>query len=202
MNQITVPFSHHLTLPDVPSGYLNHFLWPENNARPLAYCSVCYNHSALRVRLTAEEAALRVVTQKDNGPVWEDNCLEFFFAPFFTEEPDYLNFECNPLGAMIIEKGPSRADRAKITALLKPQLELSATIRPGKSWQVDYTIPFDALGGLYQRPFQPVKGTPFRCNFYLCGEKTPSPVFAAWNPVKTPKPDFHRPEFFGIGVFG
>ena len=36
-----------------------------------------------------------------------------------------------------------------------------------------------------------------RATFYKCGDKTAHPHFLSWNPVGTPAPDFHRPDFFG-----
>jgi hypothetical protein len=36
-----------------------------------------------------------------------------------------------------------------------------------------------------------------RANFYKCGDLTAHPHFLSWNPIDLPKPDFHRPEFFG-----
>ncbi len=41
------------------------------------------------------------------------------------------------------------------------------------------------------------EGLRLRANFYCCGDLTPRPCYAAWSPVLTPAPDFHRPEFFG-----
>ena len=41
-----------------------------------------------------------------------------------------------------------------------------------------------------------------RGNFYKCGDKTAHPHFVSWNPVGTPSPDFHRPEFFGELLLG
>jgi hypothetical protein len=35
-------------------------------------------------------------------------------------------------------------------------------------------------------------------NFYKCGDDTSKRHYLSWNPVKTAKPDFHRPEYFGI----
>jgi len=34
-------------------------------------------------------------------------------------------------------------------------------------------------------------------NFYKCGDDTSKRHYLSWNPVKTPNPDFHRPEYFG-----
>ena len=36
-----------------------------------------------------------------------------------------------------------------------------------------------------------------RANFYKCGDKTAHPHYLSWSPIDTPKPDFHRPDFFG-----
>ncbi|MCK7536290.1 MAG: carbohydrate-binding family 9-like protein [Marinilabiliales bacterium] len=41
-------------------------------------------------------------------------------------------------------------------------------------------------------------GKSFRANFYKCGDKLSNPHFVTWNPVGTEKPDYHRPEYFGI----
>ena len=37
-----------------------------------------------------------------------------------------------------------------------------------------------------------------RANFYKCGDKTLQPHFLSWSPIHSEKPDFHRPEDFGI----
>jgi hypothetical protein len=34
-------------------------------------------------------------------------------------------------------------------------------------------------------------------NFYKCGDHLKVPHFLSWNPIKTEKPDFHLPAFFG-----
>ena len=40
-------------------------------------------------------------------------------------------------------------------------------------------------------------GKEITANFYKCGDDLTVPHFVSWNPIKTEKPDFHRPEFFG-----
>jgi hypothetical protein len=34
-------------------------------------------------------------------------------------------------------------------------------------------------------------------NFYKCADDTAFKHYLSWNPILTPNPDFHRPEFFG-----
>ena len=201
MNSLTIPFEEGLALPEQAAGRIHHFLWLDNGYRPETVFSLVYNREGLRVHLAAAEPSLTVQTDRDNGPVWEDNCLEFFFAPF-DDEADYINFECNPLGAMIIEKGAARAPRTLLTGQLKPLLGLSTRIQPGVGWAVDYTIPFRAIAEIYGRPFRPMAGGTFRFNAYCCGDHTAFPHFGAWSPVLLPEPDFHQSAFFGRGVWG
>ena len=33
--------------------------------------------------------------------------------------------------------------------------------------------------------------------YHLAADATPAPHYAAWSPVETQTPDFHRPEYFG-----
>ena len=38
-------------------------------------------------------------------------------------------------------------------------------------------------------------------NFYKCADGTDSPHYVSWSPIKTEKPNFHCPEFFGELIF-
>ena len=199
MKTLTVPFSRKEM---EPQGFIECYPWDEKNYCPRGELTLSYDENNLYVKLFAPiQEELTVLTKEDDGPVWEDNCLEFFFAPFGKEE-DYLNIECNPAGAMVIGKGAGRADRVSVVNLLKPQMQVQTSVEKGKGWQVSYAIPFAAIGVLYQKSYAPEKGDSFSFNAYLCGEKTPIMHFGSWSPIDTPAPDFHRPEYFGIGVFG
>ncbi len=197
---ITVPYQKDLKLPEEPCGRMDHYLWMDNGYTPAAAFYWAYNERALRLRMVCDVGEPTVFTLQDDGAVWEDNCMEFFFQPF-AQDSHYLNFECNALGCMVIGKGAGRQDRENLTATLKPQLDVCTTVRPGKGWAVEYTIPFAALEKIFGKPFLPKKGDSFQFNIYICGEKTPKMHFGTCFPIQTPAPDFHRPEFFGEGVF-
>lgn len=197
---IRIPYQKNLELEEEPSGIIGHYGWMENGYTPYAAFYWAYNEEALRVRLVSAVKELTVFTTRDDGEVWADNCMELFFQ-LFRDDPDYLNVECNPLGCMVIQKGAGRENRALLTARLKPQMEVCTVIRPGSGWEAGYIIPFSAIAELYQRPFRPEKGDLLRFNAYICGEKTPLMHFGSCFPIDTPQPDFHRPEFFGIGAF-
>lgn len=201
MEQLTVPYQEQRTLSDTPTGKIGHFLWLDNGYRPETAFFLAYNKDGLRVRLQAAEPTLRAAAWQDDGPVWEDNCLEFFFQPFETN-PEYMNFECNALGFMTVQKGAARENRVIVTEQVKPQLGLTVTIQPGQGWSVDFSVPFTVIEALYGRPFRPQPGERFRCNAYCCGDSAEPPHYGAWNPIDLPSPDFHQSSFFGQGVWG
>jgi hypothetical protein len=67
-------------------------------------------------------------------------------------------------------------------------------------WTLEYRVPLGLFRKLYGREI--VSGHRAAANFYKCGDETEIPHYGAWSEVKTPSPDFHRPEFFGEIVFG
>ena len=194
---LKIPYNENLTLPDSPLGRMNIYPWDETGYTPEATITMVYNEQALRVRLTSPVTELTVLTNKDNGEVWKDNCLELFLAPY-ADHPDYINFECNALAAMVIGKGADRHDRANLVAQLKPQMQVYSKIH-AEGFEVNYTIPLAALAEIYDRPLLQ-KGAVMRLNAYICGEATPIMHFGMLFPIQTPAPDFHRPEFFGEAV--
>jgi hypothetical protein len=174
-------------------------LWVKPPEGLAAFAQICYDRERLKVRLRAEESA---ILSRFSGPldmVCRDSCLEFFFSPL-AGDPRYFNFEFNPQGALYLGFGPDR--RHSIRQYIPSYRELFAvepfTARGG--WGVDFSIPLDFIR-IYTPDFSPGPGEKFRANFYKCGDETETPHYLAWNPVDTPQPDFHRPEFFGEIVF-
>ena len=140
---------------------------------------------------------LRALNLEDNLRQWEDSCVEFFVQD--PSRADYYNFEINPLGKILACKGPAREGRVHRSAeemesirrfaFLEGPQDLSGGIH---SWRVTVLIPLRLMGIDPER-----LPAGIRANFYKCGDKTAHPHFLSWNPVGTPAPDFHRPEFFG-----
>ena len=196
--EIKIPYNKNLQLPSAPCGKMEHFLWLQNGCRPESGFYLCYNEQALKIRLFSKEYPRFIKAERDDDAVWEDHCLEFFFAPFGKEEP-YINFECNPNGHMIIAFGKDRYHRLVLTQSLKPSLHLQTAIH-ADSWEIEYTIPFDALAPLYGKAFIPEKGREFAFNAYVCGDLAEPPRYGVWSEIDLPAPDFHCPRFFGKGV--
>ncbi len=124
-----------------------------------------------------------------NGSVCIDSCAEFFFIPNETDDK-YMNFEINPVGMLHLAIGSGRGERS----LLDPKGEVSIvnTVRAGEEWRLMLHIPYSYLKKYYSE-----LGSVIRGNFYKCADKAPVKHYAAWSPISTPAPDFHRPEYFG-----
>ena len=177
--------------------------WPEAFPyAPLCGGRVARTRDALVVDFRVSGLDLRARNTADNGRQWEDSCVEVFI-----QDPDgapYYNFEINALGKVLACKGPERHNRTPRPAeemeqiLRLTQMEGGPLEQEGiHTWRVGVVIPFRLLGIDPERLPRSIKA-----NFYKCGDKTAHPHFLSWSPVETPKPDFHRPEFFGELILG
>lgn len=177
--------------------------WPEAFPyAPLCGGRVARTRDALVVDFRVSGLDLRARNTADNGRQWEDSCVEVFI-----QDPDgapYYNFEINALGKVLACSGPERHNRTPRPAEEMEQILRFTQMEGGPleqegihTWRVGVVIPFRLLGINPERLPRSIKA-----NFYKCGDKTAHPHFLSWSPVETPKPDFHRPEFFGELILG
>ena len=148
------------------------------------------------VRLTCYEKEPFTRYTKPFDPVYTDSCMECFLNLCPEKSKDYINLETNLNGAYIFSYGPGRSP---LRTHFLPEDGISPIINVTKSedkWVVDAIIGNDALKKVYG-DFELKSGYKFIANFYKCGQDGDNPHFITWNRVDTPKPDFHRPEFFG-----
>ncbi len=172
--------------------------WPEAFPyAPLCAGRIARTEDGLVVDFRVSGLDLRALNTEDNGCQWEDSCVEFFVGN--PDGSEYYNFEINPLGKVLAAMGPDRNKRVQ-----RPAEQMAEILRIAQfegpqdfsggiwNWRVTVVIPFSLVGldpeNLPER---------LRANFYKCGDKTAHPHFLSWNPVGTPSPDFHRPDFFG-----
>lgn len=176
---------------DVQPQSIEQCLWSPNIA-PAASVKACFvEGKALYVLVSSQAAPTRAENVGDNSSVWEDSCLECFLS---FDGKSYMNLEANANSALRASFGAERRGRrfVKELGVVMPAAEASMT---EEGWQVLFTVPVETVKQLWSVELKP--GTEFHANFYSCGDKTPAPHFASWNPVETEQPDFHRPEFFG-----
>ena len=173
--------------------------WPkEAPYTPDCNGSIARTASHLAVMFHVRGLDLRATQIEDNGRSWEDSCCEFFVTDPY--DGTYYNFELTCIGSLLSSKRKSRLD-----SVLRAKEDVARVIRHSSpahaetqisdrifSWTVALLIPSDLIG--IDRDTVPVR---VRANFYKCGDLTAHPHFLSWNPIGTPKPDFHRPEYFG-----
>lgn len=183
--------------------HVNQVNWPEAfPEKPEVTVEISNDREYLFLKWHVRGEQLRAVTTEDQGPVWEDSCVEFFCQ--VPGDDHYCNFECNCIGAMV---GSRRKGRAEDVVPFSPdemgRIERKCTY-PSEAfeekdgmfeWTVEEKIPLDLI---FQRPTtNDQRPITLRCNFYKCADKTKRPHFVSWQPILLPKPDFHCPQFFG-----
>ena len=110
--------------------------------------------------------------------------------------------ECNAAGTLLIGFGPSREgrERAQQDVLDKVQRWSSMGREPfndiegERTWQLCLAVPVEAY---YRHNLKSFDGLHVKGNVYKCGDMLPHPHFLSLFPIDLPKPDFHRPDFFG-----
>ncbi|MCR4860372.1 MAG: hypothetical protein K5910_06895 [Bacteroidales bacterium] len=175
-------------------GCLN---WPDAFPyRPEVDFSICHSGGSLHLHYRVREDAVRAVCAADGERAWEDSCVEFFFAP--RGDGVYYNVECTCIGKLYLCRGTERHGREPLDAGLLRGISRRSTLgeeafglREGPAaWELSLDIPAATFGlGTFE-------GLHARGNFYKCGDRLPVPHYLSWAPIRTPKPDFHRPEFF------
>lgn len=168
--------------------------WDEYPYRPdvLVYAGYC--DQKLWLHYIVENDFVRAICRKDQEPVWQDSCVEFFVK----QGDGYRNFEFNSLGVCLSAIGNDRhtrkpLDEANLKQILRlPSLMIESLPAEDQlsDWSLTVAIPLELIG---------LKaGDTFMANFYKCGDETKVPHYISWSAINTPSPDFHRSEFFSL----
>ena len=175
--------------------------WPESfPEKPEVKVEFRNDSEALYLHYFVKGEQLRAVTTEDQGPVWEDSCVEFFCQ--VPGDRHYLNFETNCIGAMVASRRLGKTEDAQPfppeeMARIERRCSFPREAFEEKDglfeWEVELRIPLD----LIFREQKPVFPQPLRVNFYKCADKTKKPHFLSWQPINLPTPNFHCPQFFG-----
>lgn len=181
---------------------INDFPWGRPEVYPTACANISFIQEGIFVHLYAEEQFIRATVTEDNGPVYKDSCLEFFFCPMPGVSDSYFNFEVNPLGALYVgfsSKG-TREDSKPIDYSEFKEIIGVKVNRKENSWDVSYKVPYKLIQR-YMPEFAKAEHGCISANFYKCGDETKYPHFAVWNhidPQVVTKPDFHVVKYFKI----
>ena len=170
-------------------GYVGTNRWKDYEPAPITRFKMLRGPEGISVLFDSEETGLRSEVSEENGAIYTDSCLEFFFKPD-NHDARYLNFELNPKGVLHLAIGEGRKGRTLLDTD-RSIFNIVSDAREG-NWRLKLYIPDSFILELYEKISPVCKG-----NFYKCGDKTDHVHFGAWSEVETEKPDFHVPDFFG-----
>jgi hypothetical protein len=173
--------------------------WKDFPNKPRVEFRIGHANDLILLKFNVTENALVACETQINGKVYLDSCVEFFIS---LDGVNYYNFEFNCIGTPHVAWGNGRQNRQHLPEETVRLIQLRASL--GKdpipvqsghfSWELCALIPADCFSHDPGISFEGLSGD---ANFYKCGDGLPEPHFVSWNPVATPQPDFHRPEFFG-----
>ncbi len=172
---------------------------------PQATVEVSCSDDSLFLHWRVDELNVRATVKRDGGPVYTDSAAEFFCL---LPDGRYANFEFNCLGYCLSEIQHYMGDpnRTRCTREKYDQISRSASLGRDSlgsidgltHWELQTAIPLHWLlpEDAWDEQGQLRTGTSVMCNFYLCADQSLSPHYVSWAPIHTPRPAFHKPEFF------
>jgi len=206
-HQVTANWEHN-NWKSIRAETLQHHMGEYPSHFPGVQFKVAYCSEALYVIFRVEDQYVRAVATTHEDPVYEDSCVEFFFTPGRQQTTQYFNLEMNCCGKMLFHAQKAPRQGKAIPAAKRDKIDIATTLqgtiyperRTSLTWAVEYRMPFDILLP-YTTIDRPSPGATWRANFYKCADKSSHPHWLTWAPIDYPKPDFHRPDFFGEIVF-
>ena len=166
---------------------------------PSAKFWAVHNDATLFLKFQVKEDDIKAEVDKDGGEVWKDSCVEFFIS---FDDTGYYNFEFSCIGKKLLGFRQSRdlATHApteildKIKSLSTLPNECFAERLGDVEWELTVAIPKEAF---FAHSFNTLEGLFVMANVYKCGDGLSKPHYLSWSPIKTDKPNFHQPQYFG-----
>jgi len=161
-----------------------------------AEARICWSSEALHVRFVCAQHEPLIVAENPRTDtktlgLWDRDVCEIFLAPNPANPERYFEFEAAPTGEWV---------------------DLGITVTPtGRETDWDFASGFTTTAKLEKDQLtiemripwseaipKPKAGDNWRVNVFRCvGPEAPE-RYLAWRPTKTPEPNFHVPEVFGI----
>ena len=179
--------------------------WPaEFPDKPFVQFKIVRIGQGLLIKFYVYEDFTRATYTTDNQPVYKDSCVEIFIDP--SGDGSYYNFEFNAMGTLLLGFGANRNNRElalpEITKRVKRFSSLGTVpfdnLRNKSPWDLTVLIPYTAF---WHHTILSLEGKAVKGNLLKCGDDLPVPHYLTWNPISTPHPDYHRPEYFGTFDF-
>lgn len=190
---------------NIESIVLNNYMGIVPEFRPYTEARMMYDDYNIYVIFKTADRYVLCENKHTNDPVWEDSCVEFFFAPDKNLPDRYFNLEINCGGTALMHYNIIPREQFKVIDVEDiEQIEIAHSlpkivypeVTEPVTWIIEYRIPVNVLrkNSIITHP---EKGVVWKGNFYKIAENTTNPHYITWAPVNNDKPDFHLSEFFG-----
>jgi hypothetical protein len=134
--------------------------------------------------------SLKPDLSKKTMGLWDRDVCEIFIAPDKNVPNKYFEFEIAPTGEWV-DLGIEVKPKERLTdSKYSSNMQSSAREISGVTYAA-LKIPFASLGR------RPKTGDIWLGNLFRCIGQDPGRGYLAWQPTKTPKPNFHVPSAFG-----
>ncbi len=181
-----------------PVGEIN---WSDFGYKPEVTFAIGYTQNEILLKYHVTEQYFKAEKTESNQRVCEDSCVEFFVSP--ADDGWYYNLEFNGIGTCYMGTGTARENSRKADPQVISRIRRKTSVgmdpkgeREGEfSWTITMAIPLDVF---FRHKIEDLKGRTFRANFYKCGDMLSVPHYVTWNPVRTRRPDYHQPAYFGL----
>lgn len=182
--------------------------WNSHMYKPLAEFRIMHSEDEILLEFHIRKEGARAVYDYDAGSKpYTDDCTEFFLIPS-TRDSSYFNLEMNCIGHGTFNWGPDRKTRwhgdDSIISRIRRESTLGDKAFGEKTGSQEWTLTIAVPKDLYAQrdpELEAFSGRTVKANFYKCGDDTAVPHFLSWNPIGTPTPQFHAPEYFGDLIF-
>jgi hypothetical protein len=165
----------------------------------LAEARLLWSSRALHLRFVCQQAEPLIVssnpqTAKKTMGLWDRDVCEIFIAPDPAVVERYLEFEAAPNGEWLDVAIHWTPDKRESDWNFNSHMTAAARIEKDRV-TIAMRIPWNHW------IHEPQTGERWRVNLFRCVGSDPNRGYLAWQPTRTPKPNFHVPQVFGWLIF-
>ncbi len=171
--------------------------WREENADPERETEVrlLWTPEWFYLRFLARFRVITVFSDAEpNGRrdhLWDRDVAEVFLQPDLAQPGRYREFEVSPNGFWIdLDIAPG--EKHDLKSGLRRRVILNEA---AKTWVAELALPMKCLVDRFD------PAATWKVNFYRVEGAVEPRFYSAWQPTRTPTPNFHVPEVFGELVF-
>lgn len=164
-----------------------------------AEARLLWSSKALHLRFVCHQAEPLVVsshplTEKKTMGLWDRDVCEIFIAPDPAVVERYLEFEAAPTGEWLDVAIHWTPEKRESDWDFNSHMTTAARIEKDRV-TIALRIPWNHW------IHEPQRGERWRVNLFRCVGSDPDRGYLAWQPTRTPQPNFHLPQVFGWLIF-